>query len=600
MSKDIVITIEGTGNTKKGYYYYLLKEHYDLINNNLPSDLDKEICYRILDLHTSVNVDSDSFININSDSLIKISNKYTDYLEFLDYFEINESDNLYIPGEKSKGYRLRCNTLSTVVRVPITHPAEIKRRTEYFRAKSQKVKNFGRTKNTFDIKQLRPYFKTFVEKLDTTSIKNDLIENHTISDENSGDIDLINKMNRKLIHQIKLVENIENKTYHFNRNKTNDRLDHNITNLKSKYKFYHNGDYTQIDITNSQPFFLLILLDSIKNKKFEHLNELFKSYNKFEKWVNDINIDEDEFNKYKTLILGGNLYEYLMGMTQINDRKDQKVELFTIFYSEPVEIYSKTNKIFRAEFKTIFNFLTKFKFEYGFNEFAILLQKMESHTVLDKIVPLLIDNNIKDFITIHDSWCVPTEFLSKSYDIISNYFVNLYGYSPNLKIENFNDMKNKEKNTKNEPKIEINNRTQRIKDLFGAEITEKVLSYEKYFDLIDDNTFQTIQKQGNVNVQLLYFTFSINQIIFNHYYNKLGNKLFKKYDKIPHNVFKLYLKYCKDNTPTIDQFLEVRNNTLHVGDYRLNKEENDTIQKIISGHTKNKKQHYFDECEIFV
>ena len=60
------------------------------------------------------------------------------------------------------------------------------------------------------------------------------------------------------------VSMFEDKRFrYFSRNKTNNRLDHNLTNLKSEIRNYILGDYVSIDLANSQPFFLSQLLKTL-------------------------------------------------------------------------------------------------------------------------------------------------------------------------------------------------------------------------------------------------------------------------------------------------------------------------------------------------
>ena len=55
------------------------------------------------------------------------------------------------------------------------------------------------------------------------------------------------------------------KTRYFKRNKTYQRLDTNFTNLKSELRQFIVGDYINIDLKNSQPFFLSRVINRLIN-----------------------------------------------------------------------------------------------------------------------------------------------------------------------------------------------------------------------------------------------------------------------------------------------------------------------------------------------
>ena len=71
--------------------------------------------------------------------------------------------------------------------------------------------------------------------------------------------------NKQHFHFLALNQLKDKRFRHFHRNKTNNRLDTNLTNLKSELRQFIKGDFIGIDLKNSQPFLLSVLLNSIIN-----------------------------------------------------------------------------------------------------------------------------------------------------------------------------------------------------------------------------------------------------------------------------------------------------------------------------------------------
>ena len=71
----------------------------------------------------------------------------------------------------------------------------------------------------------------------------------------------------KKLSYLTSINHIEDKRFrYFKRNNTNKRLDTNLTNLKSDLRQFITGDYVSIDLKNSQPFLLGILIDNLINR----------------------------------------------------------------------------------------------------------------------------------------------------------------------------------------------------------------------------------------------------------------------------------------------------------------------------------------------
>jgi hypothetical protein len=132
----------------------------------------------------------------------------------------------------------------------------------------------------------------------------------------------------------------------------------------------------EIDIKNSQPFFLLKLIA-------DNLN-----------LVNNIG---DDLKIYYDKVVSGNFYEYLQEKCGIVERSAVKEWVYELYFGKPYE-----NKTFENVFPTISQFMKSYKLKYGYKELSHRLQNIESDFIFNTICRRLMDNQIIYF-TVHDS-----------------------------------------------------------------------------------------------------------------------------------------------------------------------------------------------------
>lgn len=271
-------------------------------------------------------------------------------------------------------------------------------------------------------------------------------------------------------HRLRLAKevfSIRNKNYYFKRNTTNQRLDSNLTNLRREYKFYHKrSDLSVIDIKNSQPFLLYILLKNsqrnamhldrdidnvnIDINNINHGDEDLPIYiyyhNLRESGLNSYDtqnfkcgnfVDSKELELYGRLVKTGAFYDHLKESFK-TDREGVKDIMMKVLYSKNNH-YGDLKAIFRKEFSTIDGFIREFKDRYGYETFAIHLQTIESTCVLDVICRVMAARGIVP-VTIHDSWIVPTKREEESISIIKECFGQ---DSPTFSVERFVDKQRK-------------------------------------------------------------------------------------------------------------------------------------------------------------
>jgi hypothetical protein len=171
--------------------------------------------------------------------------------------------------------------------------------------------------------------------------------------------------------------------YHFDKY---GRLHTNFTILKSTIRknfLTIDGEETaEIDIKNSQPFFLSNLISIINTK-----------------WVK-----KDEFILFKKLVDSGDLYDFIEKNLGMGDRSDAKDLMYRVLFGQNRK-GSPSDEKFKSIFPTIHNFIRLYKKENC--DYRILshhLQKMESDLIFNKVIFRIMKSHphIK-VVTIHDS-----------------------------------------------------------------------------------------------------------------------------------------------------------------------------------------------------
>jgi hypothetical protein len=265
------------------------------------------------------------------------------------------------------------------------------------------------------IKQMGSYYKKNLEIRYEDAMEFTL--NNFVNEQNnaSNDKDINRAYNRFVSRIISLqaLDNGDNKSLRFRRNKTNARLDTNLTNLASELRQFIVGyeDMAYLDLSNSQPVFFNIML----NKHLESASESLKN----------------EITRYRESTLSGTWYEELAEIYGIT-REEAKKRWMEIAYSKN-KSYKNNKKRFKIVFPEISAIIEKYK-ENDHANFAIKLQKIESAVFIDKISKKLVDEGIIPF-TIHDAILVGKENKEKALSIMKEILTNELGGCPLIKVE---------------------------------------------------------------------------------------------------------------------------------------------------------------------
>jgi hypothetical protein len=224
--------------------------------------------------------------------------------------------------------------------------------------------------------------------------------------------------------------------------------------LKSDLRQLIVGDYVSIDVKNSQPFLLGVLLGGILNPRdtlcwYLHEDSLIKTFGATGiKQISLVHQKQEiaemvNFRSYHESVLQGRLYENFMAMHKGNiDRSQAKEIMFHVFFSKNVDYdengrrfvpYEKDKKIFSSVYPLVGEAVRILKVKRH-NILSIYLQKLESYLFIDRIAKELVGHGIIPF-TIHDSVIVDASDQELTLKIMTKVFREELGVVPALDIK---------------------------------------------------------------------------------------------------------------------------------------------------------------------
>lgn len=393
---------------------------------------------------------NDGYVIINKKKVNAIinSNSYN-YIKLLEKYELIESDKDFQPGVKSIHYRLNPKIKIDTNFVLITHEKPL------YKALTRRHKNRATNYSRLPA-YLNEMRKAFM-KLDfdyTTAYKW---------------IEGITDVKTLLLSTIAMKQMQDPRERYFKRNKTNGRLDTNLTNLKKELKQFAVGDFVQIDLSNSQPFLLFCLIEFMA-KNLEELSMKEQAIINKQKDVSlcliiDMKViaktfgitalkefakirkkDEISFNtnlsKFKDWTLRGILYDNMVKFYNNKiDRYTMKKIMLPVFFSENFKRdgcrryipYEKDKKIFAGVFPVIYEIIVALKRKNN-SDLAIMLQRIESFVFIDCIAKKLVNAGIIP-LTVHDSVIIKKCHEKAAIDVIKAVFIEQFNLIPTFKIE---------------------------------------------------------------------------------------------------------------------------------------------------------------------
>ena len=256
-------------------------------------------------------------------------------------------------------------------------------------------------------------------------------------------------VSKRIYYSLSLEHLKDKRLRYFKRNKTNQRLDTNLTTLKSELRQFIKGDYVSIDLVNSQPFLLGILIDSIikdsntlcyllSNESMVQafgIKRIKKSYNCHQ---NQEKAKMVTLNNYLDATKNGLLYDNFIKVFDGElKRKEVKDMFFKVLFSANGSAHQIPYKKEKIKFSNVYPLVGEIVKELKVNNHKTLpvyLQKLESYLFIDCIAKRLVDVGITP-LTVHDSVIVKREHQQKVLAIMKDVFINEVGVIPTFKTE---------------------------------------------------------------------------------------------------------------------------------------------------------------------
>ncbi|PNQ72793.1 hypothetical protein C1T31_09795 [Hanstruepera neustonica] len=430
----------------------------------------------------------EGFVPLNSKLLQdKIAN-YKEYLNYLEHeLKIIECDNQYIPGFKSKGYRLTEQ-----------YRTEIKSQSVVDFTFGRKLK-FERNKRAASVAHLEYLTKWFNPKLeiDLDFVNAFLREEYQLKRYNQAlwDYDRNRKKFKEPMMQFNhakiSAEKIDRQDYYLLHDENVYRFHSNLTNMRSIIRnavTYDGQKLISIDIKNSQPYLSTILLSRsfwieqkfgakneeslsisfdepqrVTNKGFNDFKRLnYESERGFDERLNisqikihendsyimlgdiDKSLMNSEFSNYINLVVNGGLYEFLEEEFKINlgevfsNRKDVKAAVFQVLFTDNRffgQDEARPKKLFQELFPYVYEVFKQIKSKDK-SLLPRLLQSIESYLMIDVIAKRIsIEYPEAPIYTIHDSIATTEEYVDIVQQIMSEELSKAIGHPPKLARE---------------------------------------------------------------------------------------------------------------------------------------------------------------------
>lgn len=431
---------------KLSYSLFVPSEIEKIINDNVSryKEAYYYIVHYVIKKQITVKKGENKYVSINNNRVeAVIGKKAKTYIRFLCKHEILISDNLYQAGIRKNNYIINPKILLDCNFIKINPDNKLY---------SSLTKQINTSKANYyklplHLQKMQKKFKKI--DFDYEAAKNWITKNC--------------KDNNKKAMYFYSIEQIKEPRYrYFKISKTNKRLNTNLTNLKKELRQFIKGDFVSIDLKNSQPFFLAILLESLKNNKpknkqnnnnkalcgqikfYDTSTSLFgikfstmsKIHKKCKKTKN-MNL-----SMFKNWVTTGCFYDNFMKYYSNNYSRDKVKDIMLgVFFSHNFLQkkkftgipYKKDKEIFAKVFPDVYDLICLLK-EKNNRDLAVLLQKIESEVFINQISKKLVENNIIPF-TVHDSVIVEAEHTETTLKLIQGVFKAYTGVIPEFDVK---------------------------------------------------------------------------------------------------------------------------------------------------------------------
>jgi hypothetical protein len=351
------------------------------------------------------------------------------YIRGLVDLGVVERSGYYVPGESSFTYNFSLDYKSKYVYLPVTDARLINRIDKVqIEFKKQAAKNVrGRSEQVKFLKLLT------------------IDEGYHQFIESSSDLS-IDQYNNMIASATRII----NKDIFYIVDDTSGRFHSNITNMAKPIRSYLRIDgkpLVNLDIKNSQPYLSTILLTNPSKISWMAKNPEFAAT------LEQLKVSRSkDIKKYISLVVNGELYEYLMqGFSKIGlelNRDETKRQILRILFAKnrmpKDEVNRKARQVFINNFPTVHKIFSKVRghakgdhFQDS-KRFSILLQTIEAHLILDVVLKRISKELPRTIVmTIHDSIMTgaETDNIEALKHIILEEFTRFVGYPPRISVE---------------------------------------------------------------------------------------------------------------------------------------------------------------------
>ncbi|RNI30941.1 hypothetical protein EFA69_06520 [Rufibacter immobilis] len=389
--------------------------------------------------------ESNGFTRINDEILNNFLGRYRKLIkDNLIKWGIIYSDNHYITGRKSKGYKIAppyAVSYRTEVCINDTFEKNLRNKNSYFNTlkgseqylydmlqqvgiKAEEAHSYIENKLANSLHTLRGFGDSRFTNYQTAAATQDLYElNEHLS---LTPLEVLEKnINDRFNADLLAINTIDNGMLKLTVDKYG-RVHTPLTNMSRKLRqFLINKRHPEqalynLDLSCSQPFFLNILL----KESFRFATSLPVSV---EQYIQDTST--------------GLLYERVMieagiAINETNRRNFKESFFGDVFYCSNHTAGLKSNTVARAFerlYPEVYGFISKRK-EVDFREFSRLMQKAESTAIIGHAVQMAQMQGVW-VSTIHDSTIVLEQDVQTMYTIIETVFREVYDLNPNIKEE---------------------------------------------------------------------------------------------------------------------------------------------------------------------
>jgi hypothetical protein len=413
----------------------------------------------LINLIPSTNKDlklRNDFVPINSRYLQRIVPNYKKYLDYLLANGVLLTDNWYLKGEKSKGYKFTQKYSNDLLCEVKLNSSSLRKRI----AKHSKIPLSQKIKYQHLLK-----WYTGDLSIDWQSAFEYIMSDyHAKTNKFKFHVWKSSKHTKSPLRQFSSahvsIEKIRNGDFSLSIDDNVHRLHSTLSNMRSdlrQFLSFSNSCLASVDIANCQPYLSLLLLKSSFWSSKEVFNvltvvksykEIFNNISLYDSFVmlckRAESLTDSDVHRFQELVLKGQLYDYMATVIgtklgfEINNRKRIKELMFQVLFTDNRFIGQEDaapKREFRKLFPTVYQLFSLIK-QHEKANLPKLLQRIESHLVLQIITKRISKerSNLPIF-TLHDSiiTTIGNELYVKT--VMQEELTKVAGYAPALKVE---------------------------------------------------------------------------------------------------------------------------------------------------------------------